>query len=177
VDFGFPKMLILATATGSTALAATCAASYLGSDLVPSYTNFVAALGSDVIVINDIANGVKITEEVQEISGADTSDNLPDYVLPITGITGNLKTFNLSILNYLEQLNCHTRLYLWYVTNTGWCFGGQTGYLTPNYWKDWEHPGYGPNRSMIPVSFKWNKPLDKQTGAMLDTDYLNLVNT
>ncbi|MDD4813735.1 MAG: hypothetical protein PHE46_11050 [Bacteroidales bacterium] len=168
VDFGFPKLIILALKDS-----VTCT----GSDyLVPSVSDFQSAIGSDCIIINDLANGVKIPEEVEEIGPADTADNLPEYVNAREGITGNLKNINLEILNALEKLNCHSRLQMWYVTNKGWCFGGREGYTIPWYSRDWEHAGYGPNKSMIPISCTWvRKP--ETTGADQDYDYLELVNS
>jgi len=166
-DFGFPKMVIVAA---------------VGTDIspagdVPTVAEFQDAIstgGSDVIVINDIANGQKLAGERQEIGDADTSDNLPFVISEREGIQGNLKTFNLTILNDLEALNCHKRLRVWYVTNKNFCFGGTRGYLASNYIGDWVHDGFG-NRSYIPIEFKWMRE-DATTGAAYEDGYLDLTN-
>jgi hypothetical protein len=142
--------------------------------LVPSVAEFTTA-ASDVIFLNDIANGVKMTGEKQEISGADTPDNLPETISEIEGITGNIVRFNLDVLNDLEKLNCYSRLRLWFVTNKGWCFGGQKGFLVNNHIPDWMHEGFG-NRSKIPFEFKWYRVTSETTGAAQDMDYLDLTN-
>ena len=167
-DFGFPKLVLLAPA-GVTITVAS-------DNVVPTVAEFQTAItAGSCIVINDVANGIKLPSETVEISDADTADNLPDVITSREGISGNLKTFNLAILNDLEQLNCHTRLNLWFVTNKGYCFGSTAGYRVGNYFKDWEHAGYG-NRSMIPFEFKWIRD-DKTTGNAQDDDYLTLVNS
>jgi hypothetical protein len=166
VDFGFPSMLILA--------APDTVFSFASDHLVPSVAEFTTA-GSDIFIISDIANGVKMPSERQEITGADTPDNLPEVISETTGISGNIVRFNLDILNDIEKLNCYKRLKLWYVTNKGWCFGGLTGFTIPNYISDWIHEGYG-GRSKIPFEFKWVKPAATTTGAALDLTYLDLTN-
>ncbi len=148
--------------------------SFASDHLVPSVAEFTTA-GSDIFILNDIANGAKMPSEKQELSGADTPDNLPETISEITGISGNIVRFNLDVLNDLEKLNCYNRLKLWYVTNKGWCFGGLTGYTTNNYISDWIHEGFG-NRSKIPIEFKWYKPFNQTTDAAQDDDYLNLTN-
>lgn len=168
-DFGFPKMVILARSDYEMTTA--------GSDVVPTVATFEAAIstgGSDVIVINDISNGVKLAGERQEISDADTADNLPEVISEREGIQGNLKRFNSTILNDIEALNCHKRVRLWYVTNKGYCFGGKLGFLASNYFGDWVHDGFG-NRSYIPLEFRWMRE-DATTGTAQDSDYLNLTN-
>ena len=169
VDFGFPKLILLAP-VGATITVAS-------DNVVPTVAEFQTELtaGSDLIAINGISNGIKMPSETVEISDADTADNLPEVITSREGISGNLKRFNLTILNDLEALNCHKRLRMWYITNKGWCFGGQTGYLVSNYFKDLEHAGYG-NRSMIPFEFKWIRE-SATTGAGQDNDYLDLVNS
>jgi len=166
VDFGFPKMIILADPDTVITVAS--------DHLVPSVAEFTTA-ASDVIFLNDIANGTKMIGEKQEITGADTPDNLPETISEIEGITGNIVRFNLDILNDLEKLNCFNRLRLWFVTNKGWCFGGQTGYLVNNHIPDWTHEGFG-NRSKIPFEFKWYRVTSSTTGAALDLGYLDLTN-
>jgi hypothetical protein len=166
VDFGFPKMVILS--------APDTAITVASDHLVPSVAEFTTA-GSDVFYLNDIANGMKMDPEIQEISGADTPDNLPEVISEIDGISGNIVRFNLDILNDLEKLNCYKRLRMWYVTNKGWCFGGKTGYLINNYFRDWTHAGFG-QRSKIPFEIKWYKPEAETTGAAIDLDYLDLTN-
>jgi hypothetical protein len=166
-DFGFPKMVILA----SSATAFTAASDY------PTVSDFEAAIstgGSDVIVINDISNGVKIAGERQEITDGDTADNLPEVISEREGIDGNLKRFNTTILNDLEALNCHKRLRMWYITNKGYCFGGKYGYLASNYVGDWAHDGFG-NRSYIPISFRWMRE-EKTSDVGYDLDYLDITN-
>jgi len=166
VDFGFPKMIILA-APDTTIVVAS-------DNLVPTAAEFTTA-GSDVFIINDIANGVKMPSEKQEISGADTPDNLPEVISEIAGISGNIVRFNLDVLNDLEKLNCYKRLKMWYVTNKGWCFGGPTGFTINNYIPDWIHDGFG-GRSKIPFEFKWYKPDAETTGAAQSDSYLLLTN-
>lgn len=165
-DFGFPKMAIIGAVGVDFGFSGT-----------PAVSDFQAAIstgGSDMIVINDIANGAKIAGERQEISDADTSDNLPETISEREGITGNLKRFNSTILNDLEALNCHNRVRLWYVTNKGYLFGGTLGYLASNYFGDWVHDGFG-NRSYIPLSFMWMRE-SKTTDTAQDDDYLTLTN-
>jgi hypothetical protein len=166
VDFGFPKMLILA--------APDTTFSWGSDNLCPTPAEFTTA-GSDIFIINDIANGVKLASEKQEITGADTPDNLPEVISETTGISGNIVRFNLDILNDLETLNCYTRLKLWFVTNKGWCFGGNDGYTINNYVADWVHEGFG-GRSKIPFEFKWVKPAQTTTPAVQNMDYLDLTN-
>lgn len=169
VDFGFPKMIILAAPDTAITVA---------SD-VPTYAEFVAA-GSDVYIISDIANGVKMASEKQEISGADTPDNLPEVISEIEGISGNIVRFNADIYADLEKLNCFKRLRMWYVTSKNYCFGGTKGYLINNYFTAWTHDGFG-NRSKIPFELKWYRANDETTGfAQSNTtgsDYLDLVNS
>lgn len=166
VDFGFPKMVILA--------APDTIFSFGSDHLVPSVAEFTTA-GSDIFIIAPIANGTKMPNEKQEITGADTPDNLPETLSIMTGISGNLTRFNLTTLNDLEKLACFSRLQMWYVTNKGWCFGGLTGYTVNNNVGDWIHEGFG-NRSKIPFEFKWFKDQTVTTGAALDTAYLDLTN-
>ena len=167
VDFGFPKMLILA--------APDTVFSFASGNLVPTVAEFTTA-GSDIFIIADIANGVKLPSEKQELTGADTPDNLPETLSETAGISGNIVRFNLDILNDLEKLNCYTRLKLWYVTNKGWCFGGLTGFTVNNYVEDWVHDGFG-GRSKIPFIMKWVKPASTTTDAAKDVLYLDLNNT
>jgi hypothetical protein len=167
VDFGFPKLILLAPSDYTMTTVSSDA-------VVPAVSDFNLSIGSDMIVINDISNGIKMPSEVVEISDADTADNLPETITSREGISGNLKRFNLALLNQIEVLNCHKRLKMWYVTNKGWCFGGLLGYTVSNYFKDIEHAGYG-NRSMIPLEFKWIREA-KTSGAAYDDDYLTLVN-
>ena len=167
VDFGFPKMVILCAPATNISPAGT----------VPTVAEFQAVIatgGSDVVVINDIANGVKLPGEKQEITGAETADNLPETISEMEGITGNLKRFNATILADLEALNCHKRLRVWYITNKGWCFGGTRGYISSNYVSDWAHDGFG-GRSYIPLEFKWMRE-DYTTACSQDLDYLDLTN-
>ena len=167
VDFGFPKMVILAA---------------MGTDLSPAgicptaaeFSAALATLGSDILVINDIANGQKLAGEKQEISDADTADNLPEVISEREGIMGNLKRFNLAILNDLEALNCHKRLRMWYITNKNWCFGGTLGYKASTYFGDIVHDGFG-NRSYVPLEFKWMRE-NATTAALYDADYEDLTN-
>jgi len=166
VDFGIPKMVILA--------APDTTFSFASDHLVPSVAEFTTA-GSDIFILNDIANGVKMPSEKQELSGADTPDNLPEVISEITGISGNIVRFNLDVLNDIEKLNCYTRLKMWYITNKGWCFGGLTGYTINNYVPDWIHEGFG-GRSKIPFEFKWYKPFNQTTAAAQNDDYLTLTN-
>lgn len=168
VDFGFPKMLIFAAPDTAITVA---------SD-VPTYAEFVTA-GSDIFIINDIANGVKMAGERQEISGADTPDNLPEVISEIEGISGNIVRFDADVYNDLEKLNCFKRLRMWYVTNKNYCFGGKTGYWVNNYFPAWTHDGFG-NRSKIPFEFKWYRPEGKTTDTLQSnttgSDYLDLHN-
>ena len=164
VDYGFPKMVILMSPDTALTVAGT----------TPTVAEFQSA-GSDIFVINDIANGVKMPSEKQEISGADTTDNLPETISEICGISGNIVRFNTDILNDLEKLNCYTRLKMWYVTHKGYCFGGKTGFTINNYVQDWVHEGFG-NRAKIPFEFKLYKPFNATTDTALDLDYLDLTN-
>lgn len=166
VDFGFPKMVILA--------APDTVFTFQSDHLVPSVAEFTTA-GSDIFIITPIANGVKMPNERTEITGADTGDNLPELISIMTGISGNITRFNKDVLNDLETLSCYSRLRLWFVTNKGWCFGGLTGYYVGNVVNDWIHEGFG-NRSKIPFEFKWFKELDKTTECAQDMAYLDLNN-
>jgi len=165
-DFGFPKIVIL----GSTEI-------NYGFSGTPSVSDLEAVIvsgGSDMIVINDIANGQKLAGERQEIGDADTADNLPFVISEREGIQGNLKTFNSAVLVDLEALNCHKRLRMWYITNKGYCLGGTKGYLVSNYIGDWVHDGFG-NRSYIPIEFKWMRE-NITSDVSYDLDYLDLTN-
>jgi len=142
-------------------------------NLVPTVAEFTNA-ASDIIILADIANGQKMAPEKQEITGADTPDNLPEVLSEIEGISGNIVRFNTDVLNDLEKLNCFKRLRMWYVTNKGYCFGGETGYLVNNYISDWVHDGFG-NRSKIPFEFKWYRE-ESTTGTAQDLTYLDLNN-
>lgn len=168
VDFGFPKLILLA----HTDFDIGCAGD------VPTVSEFQAAIstgGSDIIVLTGLANGQKVQGEQTTISDADTVDNLPEVIDEREGITGNIKRFNLTTIADFEALNCHTRLRMWYVTSEGYCFGGTRGYLCSNYISDWVHDGYG-NRSYIPLSYHWMRPKTQTTGAAQDDDYLTLTN-
>jgi len=168
VDFGFPKLVILAHVDLNISPAGD----------VPTVAEFQAAIstgGSDIIVLTGLANGVKVQGEQTTISDADTVDNLPEVISSREGITGNLKRFNLTTLADLEALNCHTRLRMWYVTSNDYCFGGTRGYIVSNYISDWVHDGYG-NRSYIPLSYYWIRPTTVTTGAAYESGYLDLTN-
>lgn len=168
IDFGFPKLVLLA-ASNATITAAS------GNDVL-AVSEFQGYIDSgDIVVINDISNGIKMPSETVEITDADTADNLPEVITSKEGINGNLKRFDATTLADLEKLNCHKRLKMWYVTNKGYCFGGTTGYTVSNYFRDWEHAGYG-NRSMIPFEFRWIRE-SKTTGTGQDDDYLDLTNS
>jgi hypothetical protein len=166
VDFGFPSMVILA--------APDTTFSFSSDNLVPTVAEFTTA-GSDIFIISDIANGVKMAPEIQSISAADTPDNLEEVISEMDGISGNIVRFNTDIYNDLEKLNCYKRLRMWYVTNKGYCFGGLTGYLIKNYIPDWTHDGYG-NRSKFPFEFRWFKTPATTTGTAQDMAYLDLTN-
>lgn len=166
VDFGFPSMVILA--------APDTVFSFASDQLVPSVSEFTTA-GSDIFILSDIANGVKMAPELQTITGADTPDNLDEVISEMDGISGNIVRFNTDIYNDLEKLNCYKRLRMWYVTNKGYCFGGLTGFLIKNYIADWIHEGYG-NRSKFPFEFKWFKTPATTTGTAKDITYLDLTN-
>ena len=166
LDFGFPAMVILA--------APDTVFSFASDHLVPSVSEFTTA-GSDIFIISDIANGVKMAPELQTITGADTPDNLDEVISEMDGISGNIVRFNTSTYGDLERLNCFKRLRMWYVTNKGYCFGGLTGYLVKNYIADWVHEGYG-NRSKFPFEFKWFKDRTATTGTAVDLTYLDLTN-
>lgn len=166
VDFGFPKIVILA--------APDTVFSWGSDNLCPTAAEFTTA-GSDVFILNDIANGVKMATEKQEITGADTPDNLPDVISEMTGISGNIVRFNLDILNDLETLNCYNRLKMWFITNKGWCFGGNDGFTISNHVGDWIHEGFN-NRSKIPFEFKWFKTPATTTPARQEDAYLDLTN-
>ena len=165
-DFGFPKLVILASTSFS--------APWTGSPTVAELQAVIATGGSDVIVINNIANGQKLAGEQQVISDTDTPDNLPEVISEREGISGNIKWFNGTVLADLEVLNCHKRLRMWYVTSNGYLFGGEDGYLCSNYFGDWVHDGFG-NKAMIPFEFRWMREAIT-SDPTLDTDYLDLTN-
>ena len=165
-DFGYPKLVLLASTSASFGWSAT--------PTVAELQAVIATGGSDLIVVNNIANGQKLAGEQQVISDADTPDNIPFVISEREGISGNIKWFNETIINDLEALNCHKRLRMWYITSNGYCFGGSTGYLVGNYFGDWVHEGFG-NTGMIPFEFRWMREA-KTTDAVYDVNYLDLTN-
>lgn len=86
-----------------------------------------------LIVIEQITNGQRTEAEREEESGADTADGLTDTFGINMTVTGRVKLLNEEIRKDAAVLNCQRRLNMWFVTNTGWIFGGKTGYKIANF--------------------------------------------
>ena len=168
-NYGFPYKLLVMKTDGSFT---SC------SGDSPNLANIQAAqLESDenkLLVIGPITNGQRTEADRETEEGADTTDGLVNVISQSIQITGKLKFLDETIREDLEGLNCYERLRLWVVTDTGWLFGGCTGYSVANFISGLLHDGYG-TRAYVPIDYKFKAP--GHDPATFDIEYLDLVNT
>lgn len=168
-EYGFPYLLLFQRVEGTIS---GCS----GDGPTVAQIQAAQALADEnhIIVVGPITNGQRVESEREEETGADTVDNMTNVISQTLQITGKLKYLDETVREDLESLNCFDRLHMWIITNTGWLFGGCTGYNVANYISALMHDGYG-TRAYIPLDYKFKRP--GHDPAVQDDDYLTLVNS
>jgi hypothetical protein len=167
VDFGYPYLLILQRPEAVNVFAGD----------VPTVAEIEALqLATDetkMIILGPITNGKKAEKSRQSESGADTIDGLETVYSQNISIEGKLKFHDENIIDDLADLNCYTRLRMWWVSNTGYIFGD---YTVPNFISEFLHDGFG-TKSYNPIMFEYVVDRKhKYTATAQDDDYLTLSN-
>ncbi len=172
IDFGYPYMIAIQNKD------AVNAGLIAGTYPTVAELEAMALLTNQqhVSFIGPFTNGVKAEKSRESQSGADTIDGLESVISQTISITGKLKYLDETIICDLADLNCYTRVRIWYITSKGYIFGGTTGFIVPNFFSEWLHEGFG-NVSHVPIAFEYKVDRAHQyCTTHQDDDYLTLSN-
>ena len=91
----------------------------------------MAATGDDtLVVLTHISNGLIDEAGSSELTDLDTESGLPEKFNIQMGITGNIKHPTETVYLRTMEYNLNPTLRVWVIDNTGYIWGGKTGYLT-----------------------------------------------
>lgn len=75
--------------------------------------------------------------------------------------TWSFKRLNAALMTRINSLRCQDRYKFWYVTDTGWVFGGVDGYDASIMWGFIEHAGPGQGRAKTANKASWRSRTDE----------------
>jgi hypothetical protein len=169
-DYGYPVKLVIGHTEGTLAVAGetpTLAEIQVG----------IAASGIDkLIVIEEITNGVKSENALEEESGADSADGLRSVFGVNIEIAGKIKLLDESVREELARLALYNRIRVWVITSGGWIFGGDKGYKVANFISPMYSDGFG-SRPYYNFSFIYKHNMNATDPAREDDGFLDLVNS
>lgn len=168
-DYGYPNKLGFMHPDGEMTVAGE-------SPTLAEVQAAIAETGvNKLILIEDFTNGQRTEQSRTEESGADTPDGLTNVVSINMQITGRIKRLDESVIADLLTLNCQPRLKMWVFTSKGYIFGGDTGYMTSNFFTPLIMEGFGV-AGYIPVNHVYQHDLTKTDPAGQDDGFLTLKN-
>lgn len=169
IDYGYPTKLVLGDPNGALTVAGE----------TPTLAEIQAGIndtGEDrLIVIEEITNGQRNPGDIEQETGADTADGLADTFGINMVVTGRIKRLDEALRTALAQLNCQSRLKMWFITNKGYIFGGKTGYLISNFLPPLTLPGFGA-KPFIDLNLVYSHNLRKDDPAGYDAGFLTITN-
>ena len=107
-----------------------------------------------VVAIGDLYDGV-IPEAERETQAAPYG--VIEEVQRTRTLNFNIKRWDTALIDDINQIKCRASVKFWYLTDTGWLFGGVTGFENASImWGDVEHngPGGGKVKSTNVVTWK-----------------------
>ncbi len=174
IDFGYPYLIAIQNKDANN----VTNNSFAGASPTVGELEALALLTNQLHVsfIGPFTNGQKTEKSRETQSGADTIDGLENVISQTIAITGKLKYLDETVICDLADLNCYTRVRIWYITSKGYIFGGTTGFIVPNFFSEWLHEGFG-NVSHVPIAFEYKVDRTHTYCATnQDDDYLTLSN-
>ena len=170
IDYGYPYIFLLQNPNAVNSFAGDT------PTVVEIEALMLAPAGEiHIAVLGPITNGKKEESGRESESGADTIDGLDNVLSQTIKLSGKFKLLNDTILAQLAQLNCRTRVRMWYITSKGYLFGGD-GITIPSFFSEWLHDGFG-TRSYVPIEFSYKVDRTKDySDTAQDDDYLTLNN-
>ena len=169
-DYGYPVKLVIGQPKGIFAVVGeTPTLAEIEAGLIDTGLN-------KLIVIEELTNGARAENDVQEESGADTADGLRTVFATNILTSGKVKLLDESLRADLAVLAKYARLKTWTITSGGWIFGGKTGYRTSNYISPLFAEGFG-TRAAHDISFIHQHNMNQTDPAGFDEGFLDIVNS
>lgn len=123
-----------------------------------------ANLDNRIVSIGYVYDGVKPAEALETEPGPFGNDELVNIK---DTVTFSIKKWDTTLIDSINDLRCRPTVKMWYVTDTGWVFGGVTGFEnTSIVWGHIQHPGNGGGRVKSDNTMSWNQ-IDQSTPVYL----------
>jgi hypothetical protein len=168
-DYGYPVKFIVGHPDGALTVAGD-------TPTLAEIQTGIAASGVDkLIVIEQVTNGQRVSNAVEEESGADTADGLRTVFGTNIETSGKVKLLDETVRADLATLALVPRLRTWTITSGGWIFGGKKGYKTANYIAPLLMEGFGA-RAAHDISFIHKHNMSATDPAREDSGFLDLTN-
>lgn len=114
-----------------------------------------ANLDNRIVSIGYIHDGVKPAEAIETEPGPFGNDELTNIK---DTVTFSIKKWDTTLIDSINDLRCRPTVKMWYVTDTGWVFGGVTGFEnTSIVWGHIQHTGNGGGRVKSDNTMSWNQ--------------------
>jgi hypothetical protein len=114
-----------------------------------------ASKNDRLVIIGDVYDGVKPTSDTET---EPAPYGVTELVNKTHTITFALKRWETSLIDEINLLQCRNTLKFWYLTDTGWVFGGVTGFTNAAIvWGDMEHNGPGGGRPKTSNTITYKK--------------------
>lgn len=169
-DYGYPTMLVIGHPDGTLTVAGD-------TPTLAEIQAGIADTGVDkLVLIEQLTNGTRVENALEEESGADTADGLRTVFGVNIEIAGKIKLLDESIRADLARLALVQRIKVWVITSGGWIFGGKKGYKVANFISPLMMEGFG-TRAVHNVSFIYKHNRNDTDAARYDAGFLDLVNT
>ncbi len=169
-DYGYPVAFVVGHPDGDLAVAGD-------SPTLAEIQAGLADTGVDkLILIEQVTNGIRSQNAIEEESGADTADGLRTVFGVNIETAGKIKLLNERVRSDLATLAVLPRIRTWVITSGGWLLGGKKGYKTANYISPMFMEGFG-KRAALDVSFIHKHNINATDPATEDEGFLDLTNT
>lgn len=106
-----------------------------------------------IVAIGDLHNGLKPAVDAEMEEAPYGGDEL---VSRKHKVTFDIKRWNAALVDSINNLRCRDQYKMWMLTNTGWLFGGVTGYENTSInWGGLEFNGIGNGKSKSSNAMSW----------------------
>jgi hypothetical protein len=106
-----------------------------------------------IVALGDLHVGIKPAAEVETEEAPYGGDEL---VARKHSITFEIKRWNAALITAINNLRCIDQYNFWYLTETGYLFGGIAGYPSASFvWGGLEHAGIGQGKSKSTNAVSW----------------------
>jgi hypothetical protein len=168
-DYGYPVKLVIGHVDGTLTVAGDT------PTLAEIQAGIAASGVNKLIVIEQITNGAKGENGLEEESGADSADGLRSVFGVNIEVAGKIKLLDEDVRADLAKLGLQDRLRVWVITSGAWCFGGKKGYRVANFISPLYMEGFG-SRAAHNFSFIYKHNMNATDGAREDDGFLDLAN-